>query len=70
LTGIKSAKEMTPKELERKLRDVGFSQTEAKAFMSEGLKGLKQRDAALDQKKDKENKETDVWSEIINKLEN
>lgn len=68
ILGVKSIKELTPKEIERKLRDVGFSQTEAKALMSEGLKGLKQRDAALDQKKE-ENKETDVWSEIINQLE-
>ncbi|OCG24734.1 primosome assembly protein PriA [Gilliamella sp. wkB108] len=35
-----------PKEIERVLRDVGLSRTQAKAFMSEGYSSLKQRDAS------------------------
>lgn len=35
-----------PKEIERVLRDVGLSRTQAKAFMSDGYASLKQRDAS------------------------
>ncbi|MFQ0994033.1 HK97 family phage prohead protease [Gilliamella sp. Pas-s27] len=35
-----------PKEIERVLRDVGLSRTQAKAFMSEGYSSLKQRDVS------------------------
>jgi len=35
-----------PKEIERVLRDVGLSRTQAKAFMSEGYASLKQRDVS------------------------
>ena len=38
-----------PKELEKVLRDVGFSRSQAKSFMSSGYKGLTQRDADEDQ---------------------
>ena len=35
-----------PREIERVLRDVGLSRTQAKAFMSEGYSSLKQRDVS------------------------
>ena len=35
-----------PREIERVLRDVGLSRTQAKAFMSEGYASLKQRDVS------------------------
>lgn len=35
-----------PKEIERVLRDVGLSRTQAKAFMAEGYSSLKQRDVS------------------------
>lgn len=35
-----------PREIERVLRDVGLSRTQAKAFMSEGYAALKQRDVS------------------------
>ena len=35
----------SPKQIERVLRDVGLSRSQAKAFMSEGYTALKQRDA-------------------------
>lgn len=35
-----------PKEIERVLRDIGLSRTQAKAFMSEGYSSLKQRDVS------------------------
>lgn len=58
LVGIKSIKELSKKELEQKLRDVGFSQKEAKGFIAVGFDGLKERDAVEDHKQ----KETDEWS--------
>lgn len=48
LVGVKSAKDMSKKELEQKLRDVGFSQKDAKRFIADGYKGLKERDAVED----------------------
>lgn len=51
LVGIKSIKEMSKKELEKILRDVGFSQKEAKGFISVGFDGLKERDAVNDHNK-------------------
>ena len=36
---------VSPKQIERVLRDVGLSRSQAKAFMSEGYTALKQRDA-------------------------
>lgn len=36
----------SPRDIERVLRDVGLSRTQAKAFMSEGYSSLKQRDAS------------------------
>ncbi len=36
---------VSPKQIERVLRDVGLSRSQAKAFMSEGFSALKQRDA-------------------------
>ncbi len=67
LVGVKSVKELTEREFEKRLRDdAGLSQKEAKALMSCGYKGLKEQDAVEDLK---EKKETDVWSEIINQME-
>lgn len=40
-----------PKDIERVLRDVGLSRTQAKAFMAEGYASLKQRDACEDEEK-------------------
>ena len=39
---------VSPKQIERVLRDVGLSRSQAKAFMSEGYSALKQRDADED----------------------
>jgi hypothetical protein len=50
LVGVKSIKELSKKELEQKLRDVGFSQKEAKGFIAVGFDGLKERDAVDDHK--------------------
>lgn len=49
ISEVKSAltkgESVTPKQIERVLRDVGLSRSQAKAFMSEGFTALKQRDA-------------------------
>ncbi len=60
LVGVKSIKELSKKELEQKLRDVGFSQKEAKSFIADGFNGLKERDAVEDHKQ----KEADEWSKF------
>lgn len=44
---VKAAIQAGPKEIERILRDAGFSRTQAKALLAHGLRGL--RDAADDQ---------------------
>lgn len=61
LVGIKSIKDMSKRELEGKLRDVGFSQNEAKAFIAKGFDGLNQRDA----EDNPYEKEADEWSKMI-----
>lgn len=43
---VKAALEAGPKEIERILRDAGFSRSQAKALLADGLKGL--RDAATE----------------------
>jgi hypothetical protein len=49
LVGVKSVKELTEREFEKRLRDdAGLSQKEAKSLMSLGYKGLKERDAVED----------------------
>lgn len=50
LLGVKAIKELSKKELEQRLRDVGFSQKEAKGFIAVGFDGLKERDAVDDHK--------------------
>ena len=50
IDAVKSIKELSKKELEQKLRDVGFSQKEAKGFIAVGFDGLKERDAVDDHK--------------------
>ena len=47
IIGVKSAKDLTVREFEKKLRDVGFTQKESKALIAEGWKGL-QRDVVED----------------------
>ena len=42
---LKRGESVSPKQIERVLRDVGLSRSQAKAFMSEGYTALKQRDA-------------------------
>ncbi|WP_448216282.1 HK97 family phage prohead protease [Endozoicomonas sp. 2B-B] len=44
-TALSRGEEVSPKQIERVLRDVGLSRTQAKAFMSEGYSALNQRDA-------------------------
>ena len=44
-TALSKGEDISPKHLERVLRDVGLSRSQAKAFMSEGFTALKQRDA-------------------------
>lgn len=64
IIGVKSMKDLDIRQFEQKLRDVGFSQKEAKAVCADGFKGL-QRDAVdLDEQQVK----TDDWSEVINLL--
>ncbi len=42
---LSKGEQISPKQIERVLRDVGLSRSQAKAFMSEGFAALKQRDA-------------------------
>lgn len=44
ISAVKSASEMTEREIEEILRDAGFSRKEAKAFIADGLRGLRCRD--------------------------
>lgn len=44
LVAVKSASELSKRELEQKLRDVGYSQKQAKAFIAEGWKGIHRDD--------------------------
>lgn len=55
---VKCMKDLDIREFEQKLRDVGFSQKQAKAVCADGFKGLQRDDA------DKQVK-TDDWSEVI-----
>jgi hypothetical protein len=49
LVGVKSIKELTEREFEKRLRDdAGLSQKEAKSLMALGYKGLKEQDAVED----------------------
>ena len=65
ILGVKNMKDLTVREFEEKLRDVGFSQKEAKAIIADGFKGLNQRDADEDNNQVK----TDDWSEVYKYLE-
>ena len=64
ILGVKNMKDLTVREFEEKLRDVGFSQKEAKAIIADGFKGLNQRDA-----EDDNQVKTGDWSEVINYIE-
>jgi HK97 family phage prohead protease len=64
ILGVKSSKDLTIREFEEKLRDVGLSQKEAKAVCANGYKGLTERDA---QETEQELKEAQLWAEILTK---
>ena len=64
ILGVKNMKDMTIRDLERCLRDVGLSNKQAKAVAADGFKGLNQRDAEEDNQV-----KTDNWSEVIKYLE-
>ena len=53
---------VSPKHIERVLRDVGLSRSQAKAFMSEGYSALKQRDADDDAALEALKSLTTIWS--------
>jgi len=59
-TCLSQGQQPKPKELERVLRDVGFSRSQAKAFMANGYKGFSQRDA------DKNQVDSEVSNLILN----
>jgi len=61
---VKNMKELTIREFEEKLRDVGFSRKESEAIGAKGFDGL-QRDVAGDEHKEEK---TDDWSEFIKEL--
>lgn len=61
LVGVKAIKDMTERELEKRLRDdAGLSQKEAKVLMSCGYKGLKEQDAVEDLKRKQKADEADL----------
>lgn len=49
ISAVKSASEMTEREIEEILRDAGFSKKEAKAFIAEGFRSLRSRDDGADE---------------------
>ncbi len=64
IIAVKNMKELTIREFEEKLRDVGFSRKESEAIGAKGFDGL-QRDVAGDEHKEEK---TDDWSEFIKEL--
>lgn len=65
LVAVKTASEFTKRDLEKKLRDVGYSQKQAKAFIAEGWKGIHCDGEQLAKKEEVSND----W-ELIEKLNN
>ena len=53
---------ISPKHIERVLRDVGLSRSQAKGFMSEGFSALKQRDAETDAAMEALKSLKNIWS--------
>lgn len=64
LIGVKSMKDLDIRQFEQKLRDVGFSQKEAKGVCALGFKGLQRDDVDLIKKE-----QADDWSKVIKELE-
>lgn len=64
IIGVKNMKDLTIRQFEQKLRDVGFSQNEVKHISAEGFKGLQRDVADIEQQENK----TDDWSEVTKYL--
>ena len=63
IIGVKDMKELTIRQFEEKLRDVGFSRKESEAISAKGFNGL-QRDVADNE----QHEEKADWSEVIKHL--
>lgn len=63
IIGVKSMRDLDIRDFEKKLRDVGFSQKEAKLIASKGFKGLKERDVV-----EGEESKADEWAEVVKEL--